>query len=262
MTANDLVNRITDWAATDKHVVTRAGEDYYEQADDLAQLIWGYLSQIYFTILAAKNISAGNQTTNLSVYEAGGASEKPNGWRVKVSVTGGLDAGTYNMLWTGTTYTIGGVAIATDDRRLVGESYMILELNKTTGDWIIIEDGRELVFSYYTNGSAVAADTPINYSTKVIDKYACVTTGAAWKWTCPKSGWYVISVGYLANAAGNTAIAKAGTIYRYGAAMGAGARGAGTWGEYLTKGEYVDARSSNTISATANVFISIMESRR
>lgn len=211
----------------------------------------------------ALNISAGNQETDLSIYERGGASEKWNGFRIKVSVTGGLDAGTYNMLWTGTTYKIGGVALAANDRRLVGESYMILELDKTNGDWIIIEDGTEAVFISYSNSSTVNADTIIDFSTKEVDKYGSVTTGAAWVFTAPKAGLYDVSSAIVGNAAGTMRLYKNGAHYRYANRIEAGGQfGNSVWKLQLAKGNTLNVRFSAASSASAEAWVTITELKK
>lgn len=248
--------------ATDILHIGSSNKDYRITFANLCQYIWMYLTGTYFIEQVVKNISGENQTTNLSVYEAGGASEKPNGWRIKVSVTGGLDAGTYNMLWTGTTYKIGGVELATDDRRLVGNSYIVLEIDKTNSNWKIIEDGRELVYALYTNSSGVNADTIINFSTKVSDKYGAVATGASWKFTAPKSSLYILTEDIVATAGGALRLYKGGTALYYGGHINAGGQfGNSSWSVYLAKGEYIDFRFSSSSTASASAWCSIIEQR-
>ena len=108
---------------------------------------------------ATLNISADNQVTDLSVYERGGASEKWNGWRIKVSWTGGVTARTYSHLFTGTGYKIGGLAIA----NYAGYTYgwLLLELDKTNGDWKIIDS--DWIFEQTSSG-ALALNTTFTFA--------------------------------------------------------------------------------------------------
>jgi len=133
-TLAQLLNSLTTNLSSDLMQISRSGADYKETFANIAKEIVKEYTTNYFVTLAAKNISAGNQVTNLSVYEAGGAQEKENGFRIKVSWTGGNK--TYSHLFTGTTYTIGGLAIAKWAGYGTGE--LTLELDKTNGDFKVI----------------------------------------------------------------------------------------------------------------------------
>lgn len=248
--------------ATDILHIGNSNKDYRISFANLCQYIWMYLTGTYFIEQAVKNISAGNQVTNLSIYEAGGASEKPNGFRIKVSWAGGLDAGTYNHLFTGTTYTIGGVSLATDNRVGVGTGYWILQLDKVNGDWKIIEDGTELIYAMYTNSTGVPADTIINFQTKVIDKYNTVTVGPSWKFTSPKSSLYTLTEDIVATAGGALRLYKGGNALYYGGHInGGGQFGNSSWTVYLAKNEYIDFRFSSAVTASSSAWCSIIEKR-
>lgn len=121
--------------ATDILHIGNSNKDYRISFANLCQYIWMYLTGTYFIEQAVKNISAGNQVTNLSIYEAGGVSEKPNGFRIKVAWTGGNK--TYSHAWTGTGYKIGGLLI----EKWVGYGFgeLTLEIDKTNGNWKICE---------------------------------------------------------------------------------------------------------------------------
>lgn len=123
--------------ATDIFHIGNSNKDYRITLANLSQQMTQYLESTYFLRPAALNISEGPQVTNLSVYEAGGASEKPNGFKIKVSWTGGNK--TYSHLFTGTTYTIGGLTIA--NWAGYGTGSLTLQLDKTNGNWNILTDG-------------------------------------------------------------------------------------------------------------------------
>jgi hypothetical protein len=131
---------------------------------------------------AVKNISAGNQTTNLSVYEAGGASEKPTGWRIRVSWTGGGVGRTYSHAFTGTGYTIGGSLIATYAGYTYG--WLLLELDKTNGDWKIIDS--DWIFEQTSSGT-LAVNTTYTFAHGLSSTpkqsqffYVCTSTDLGW----------------------------------------------------------------------------------
>jgi hypothetical protein len=71
--------------------------------------------------------------------------------------------------------------------------------------------------SYYASSTVAASSaTPINFSTKLFDSHNAVTTGAAWKFTAPISGVYLISGTVVQDTAGtssNTYMYIDGSIY-------------------------------------------------
>lgn len=121
----------------------------------------------------------------------------------------------------------------------------------------------------YTRSSAqtisVASPTILDASTKTYDTLNCVTTGASWKFTAPRSGYYkaVCTVQYVARAyaAGNAALIQ---LFKNNSFV---SQGAVTEAEtttsiviatnhvdtiYLSKGDYIDFRAYNEGSVSTN----------
>lgn len=49
-----------------------------------------------------------------------------------------------------------------------------------------------VVYAHYSGG--FVSGTPANLATKIEDTHGAVTTGASWKFTCPVTGLYSVSV--------------------------------------------------------------------
>lgn len=88
-----------------------------------------------------KNISAGNQSSDITIYETGGGSEKEDGFTVRLRWTGG-DA-SFNHTIT-SAYTIGNeLSGFLTSSRWVGEGAgeLVLRLDKTNSKWLILSPG-------------------------------------------------------------------------------------------------------------------------
>jgi len=213
----------------------------------------------YVTVhdLGTKNIVSQYSSFNLDLYISGGLLAKPSGWRCRIACSDGN--GSY-YCDPSTAYNINGISAL--NYRMYGTGNYIFELENQTGNWKIIEDNTEIISSLYTNSSGVGANTIINFSTKIKDNHACVTTGASWKWICKKSGWYLAIETILSgNPAGNLMLYKGGAFHAIGSAAVIGNWMSSSWVRYIAKDEYIDFRFSGTSSANAEAFCSITELR-
>jgi hypothetical protein len=203
---------------------------------------------------------------NFGLMENGGSYGIPNIGTVTVS----LNAGDYIDVRMSASATAGGGV-----------------LNSTNTSWVTIERlsgpatiaASEKIYAEYnsTSGQACASGTTlINFDTKVIDTHNAVTTGASWKFTAPRAGYYCISAATIpaSNLSGTGATISLG-LYKSGsinkiisftntAGITVVDSGTGSGKIYLNAGEYIDIRLSqnaivsvNLISSTGYVWITI-----
>ena len=88
-----------------------------------------------------QNISGGNQASDITIYEAGGGSEKKDGFTVRLHWTGGT--GTFAHSIT-SAYTIGNELsgfIASSNWQGDGAGELILRLDKTNSKWLVLTPG-------------------------------------------------------------------------------------------------------------------------
>ena len=88
-----------------------------------------------------QNISGGNQTSDITIYESGGGSEKEDGFTVRLHWTGG--DGTFNHAIT-SAYTIGNELagfIASSNWQGDGAGELVLRLDKTNSKWLVLTPG-------------------------------------------------------------------------------------------------------------------------
>ena len=88
-----------------------------------------------------KNISGGNQASDITIYEAGGGSEKEDGFTVRLRWTGG-DASFAHTITSA--YTIGNEIIGFIAANLwIGEGAgeLVLRLDKTNSQWLVLTPG-------------------------------------------------------------------------------------------------------------------------
>ena len=88
-----------------------------------------------------QNISGGNQTSDITIYEAGGGSEKEDGFTVRLHWTGG--DGTFNHSIT-SAYTIGNELagfLASSAWQGDGAGELVLRLDKTNSKWLVLTPG-------------------------------------------------------------------------------------------------------------------------
>ena len=85
-----------------------------------------------------QNISGGNQTSDITIYESGGGSEKEDGFTVRLHWTGG--DGTFNHSIT-SAYTIGNELVgflASSAWQGDGAGELVLRLDKTNSKWLVL----------------------------------------------------------------------------------------------------------------------------
>ncbi len=116
-----------------------------------------------------------------------------------------------------------------------------------------VSDQRIVVASYKSTGTPVIGPVnPANYSVRLIDTHAAVTTGAAWKFTAPISGAYRVSVVGVTAANDALHVYKNGTYYLFITSMAPSAGGfSGTVLVPLDAGDYVDIRAGSGTSLNA-----------
>lgn len=108
-----------------------------------------------------------------------------------------------------------------------------------------------VVAAYYKSNSSQSAGTatPYRFDSKVFDNTASVTTGAAWKFTVPVSGYYQINFnGYNSTGSVTTDLYKNGTISQVGTSTSNSNLTAGSWLVQLVAGDYIDLRPSGTVT--------------
>ena len=99
-------------------------------------------------VLSDQDISAGNQTTDLTIYESGGGSELPDKYKLKITWSGG-DSSFYHRFTT-SGYTIGnsltGQLTPGDGTTTYawvgnGSGELILQLDKINSKWDVVTEG-------------------------------------------------------------------------------------------------------------------------
>ena len=88
-----------------------------------------------------QNISGGNQTSDITIYETGGGSEKEDGFTVRLHWTGG--DGTFAHSIT-SAFTIGNELagfIASSNWQGDGAGELVLRLDKTNNKWLVLTPG-------------------------------------------------------------------------------------------------------------------------
>ena len=88
-----------------------------------------------------QNISGGNQTSDITIYESGGGSEKEDGFTVRLHWTGG-DASFAHSITSA--YTIGNELsgfLASSAWTGHGSGELVLRLNKTNSKWLVLTPG-------------------------------------------------------------------------------------------------------------------------
>lgn len=109
--------------------------------------------------------------------------------------------------------------------------------------------------SYHTTAAATASTTqPVQWNNRDFDTHNAVTTGTSWRFTAPASGIYRVSASYV-NSTGNTSV----LVYKNGVSTnfslsdsGTGLVAAGSGSIRLNAGEYIDVRTSSSVSIPAN----------
>jgi len=218
----------------------------------------------YVTIhdLGTKNILSQYSSFDLDLYISGGALAKPSGWKCRIGCSDGN--GSY-YCDPSTTYNINGISAL--NFRMYGTGNYALELNNINTNWKVVENNTELIYALYTNVAAsVAINTAANFDTKGQDNYACVTTGANWRFISKKNSvLYDIKTTAL-NGAANGAIElyKNSSLSYYGNYQTAfGGQFTGAWAVALNINEYIDIRGSNGIrNGIGNVMITEIRQER
>jgi hypothetical protein len=123
-----------------------------------------------------------------------------------------------------------------------------------------------VVAHYWTNAGQSFPDgvyTTVNFVTKVADSHNAVTTGAAWKFTAPAAGYYVVSTKVNLDASSAWALLKQGYLALHKNDVRlvnidvTNNQSANTWAVlsgttviYLAAAEYIDMRLYHNAGAT------------
>lgn len=107
-----------------------------------------------------------------------------------------------------------------------------------------------IVFAKYATNSAKTSTSslPFDYETKIEDTHNAVTTGSAWKFRAPVSGFYRISAGFVASSA--PAVNNL-YLYKNGSAVPSG----GTFAKQVSTN--IVEKATNTISLFAGDYIDL-----
>ena len=158
-----------------------------------------------------QNISGGNQTSDITIYESGGGSEKEDGFTVRLSWTGG--DGTFAHSIT-SAYTIGNELagfLASSAWQGDGAGELVLRLDKTNSKWLVLTPGiwdtdagnftgnfdKDIngLLRQYGTGTATASSDPNAIETKVLPIAAIDTNYAVNAVLNGKlaTGWFAIT---------------------------------------------------------------------
>ena len=88
-----------------------------------------------------KNISSGNQTSDITIYESGGGSEKEDGFTVRLRWTGGDGSFVHSIT---SAYTLGNELsgfLASSAWQGDGAGELVLRLDKTNSKWLVLTPG-------------------------------------------------------------------------------------------------------------------------
>ncbi len=200
----------------------------------------------YVTVhdLGTKNILSQYSSFNLDLYISGGLLAKPSGWKCRIAVSNGN--GSYYCDLS-TTYNINGISAL--NFRMYGTGNYVFELENQTGNWNVIQDNAERIRAAYINVTTSVGLTAADFGTRVVDNYACVTTGANWKFISKRLKTYLITAGAIAGGANDYMILfKNSVSIHHGTYQTAfGGQFVGTWAVALGIGESVDIRASNGV---------------
>ncbi len=122
---------------SDEEFEAGTGASQFLDAMRLFAQEWAYPGQDQ----GLKNISAGNQTTDITAFEAGGGSEKEDGFTVRVRWTAG-DASFNHQLTSA--YTVGNEISGFKTATLwkgEGAGELVLRLDKTNSKWLVLTPG-------------------------------------------------------------------------------------------------------------------------
>jgi hypothetical protein len=104
--------------------------------------------------------------------------------------------------------------------------------------------------AYLPSPVALSANVPINMSVVTFDSHASITTGAAWKFTAPVTGYYQVNfIGWTSSTVVNFYLSLNGSAYSTMFATGSGAE-SGSLLIPMTAGQYIDMRADG--AATIN----------
>ena len=88
-----------------------------------------------------KNISGGNQASDITIYEAGGGSEKEDGFTVRLRWTGGDGTFAHTITAANTVGNEMAGFIASSNWEGQGEGELVLRLDKTNSKWLMLTPG-------------------------------------------------------------------------------------------------------------------------
>ncbi len=117
------------------------------------------------------------------------------------------------------------------------------------------------IYASYTNSSAISASTTAPFQFNVLDNdtNSAVTTGSAWKFTAPVSGFYLVQVAIgVPSSSFNNFIYKNGAkSYPVGGMASALSNYPQCGGIFLNAGDYIDIRPDGACTTNASGQISI-----
>ena len=98
---------------------------------------WGYPGLDF----GLKNISGGNQVSDITIYEAGGGSEKEDGFTVRLRWTGGDGSFAHTITAANTVGNEMAGFIAANLWQGEGAGELVLRLDKTNSKWLVLTPG-------------------------------------------------------------------------------------------------------------------------
>ena len=243
-TLSQLANSLTDLVSTDLFQSARSGADYKITAGNLARSIVALAFSSVHESFAVQDISTTDKEFDLTVYESGGASELPEGAKVKCPVTGG--DGTAKGYFTTALDFVDqlGNDLGAGTFYLFGTGYVIWQYDPDNSQWILVDDGREKVYAR-CEATPAAGTGIIQWNTVMQDNYAAITTGTGWRFTAPKTGRYLFSFyATLASSVSECRIFINGSnIHSVGNLYASSAKSVITVQWDLTEGDYVEFRT-------------------
>ncbi len=122
---------------SDEEVESGGGVSQFLDAMRLFVQEWAYPGLDF----GFKPISGGNQTSDITIYEAGGGSEKEDGFTVRLHWAGGIGTFTHTITAANTIGNEMSGFIAANLWKGEGAGELVLRLDKTNSKWLVLTPG-------------------------------------------------------------------------------------------------------------------------
>jgi hypothetical protein len=184
MSSTALTKIAIDSAQVDSHGGLDAGNNRWVSPISAQCTIGGFMS---FNLFTAGEVHEGNITINgINVVRQTNSAGGTSGSLVFANTAVNLKAGDYVEMWFD--------SVTDSSFNVLGDVYTQLSISCNNGGAQLAAN--EPVHARYTSSSSTsianASNTIVDFATKIIDTHNAVTTGAAWKFTAPSQGVYLL----------------------------------------------------------------------